>query len=319
VDLIGHLDRLVEIGDGNYREKRAKALVSDQAVVDVVDLDDGRLDEEIVFVHGTAYNDLAVTRVQHLLQALVLLLVDDTAVVRGVSRAVGIELGQCVLHLLNKGWHHFAVNKGAVLADADLAGVQRLGPQQALRCQLGVGMLCDDGGILATKLEHKGSERLGCLLRDDPSDCLRARVEDRVPLLVEQRRCLWNGALDDSVARGVERFADDLLEDGSGVGGRLGGLDDGGATGCNGANEGANSELDGEVVGSTQTVSICLAQLELETHPIIRAVPNGSFLMRGPTNLLVKAMSAGFSSFAKRGRLLAIHMQSFMHHEISTR
>jgi hypothetical protein len=35
--------------------------------------------------------------------------------------------------------------------------------------------------------------------------------------------------------------------------------------------------------------------------------------------MLVHGISVAFSSFAKRGMLFAIQMQSFMHHEISVR
>lgn len=111
-------------------------------------------------------------------------------------------------------------------------------------------MLCDNGGVPASQLEREGRERLGRLLRDDLGDDLSASVEDLVPLLVEQGRRLGDGALDARVAVRVEGLAQDLLDCDGGVGGRLGGLDDGRASCCDGADERAEGELDGEVVGA---------------------------------------------------------------------
>jgi hypothetical protein len=250
VRLIGHADGLVQVCDGQDGQQRAEALVADEAVLDGADLDDGGLDEEVRLVHGAADDNLAVAGVEHLLQALELLLVDDAAVVGRVAGAVGVEVAEGVLHLLDKGGHHVAVDEGAVLADADLARVQRLGPQEAAGGEPGVGMLGDDGGVAAAQLQNQRRERLGRLLRDDAGDDLGARVEDGVPLLVEQRRGLGDGALHDGVARRVEGLGENLLQHGSGKGRRLGRLDDGGAARGDGANERTHGQLEGEVVGA---------------------------------------------------------------------
>jgi hypothetical protein len=111
-------------------------------------------------------------------------------------------------------------------------------------------MLGDDGWVSAAQLQGQGGECLGRLLCNDLGDMLGACVEDLVPFLVKERRSLRDSTLNDGIARGIEGLADNLLEDGSGVRRRLGGLDDGGATGCNGANERADSQLEGEVVRS---------------------------------------------------------------------
>lgn len=111
-------------------------------------------------------------------------------------------------------------------------------------------MLRDNGGVPASQLECDGRQLFGGLRRDDLADVLGPSIEDLVPLLIKQRCRLGDGTLYDRVARGVERLGDDFLEDGRSVGCRLGGLDDGGATCCDGANEGANGELEGEVVCS---------------------------------------------------------------------
>ena len=129
VDLISDLDSFVKVGDRQNREEGTEALIAEQSIVDAVDLNNSGLDEEVFFVHGATNNDLAVAGVQHLLQALELLLVDDAAIVGRVAWAVGVKLLQGVLRLLNEGWDKLAINERAVLADADLAGVQGLRPQ----------------------------------------------------------------------------------------------------------------------------------------------------------------------------------------------
>lgn len=80
---------------------------------------------------------------------------------------------------------------------------------------------------------------------------LGPRVEDLVPLLIEKRCCLGNGALDDGIARGVQRLGEDLLEDSCGIGSRLGGLDDSGAACCDGPDERTNGKLEGKIIRST--------------------------------------------------------------------
>jgi len=111
-------------------------------------------------------------------------------------------------------------------------------------------MLCDNGGVAASQLQRQGREGLGCLLGDDLGDDLSTSIEDLVPLLVEQGGCLGDGALDARVAFGVEGLAHDLLDDDGGVGGGFRGLDDGSASCCDGTDEWAERELDGEVVGA---------------------------------------------------------------------
>jgi hypothetical protein len=54
-------------------------------------------------------------------------------------------------------------------------------------------------------------------------------------------------------------------------------------------------------------------------YPIMSAAPRGSFLMRGRSGMFVHGMSVTASSFAKRGTMLTIQVESFMHHEISVR
>jgi hypothetical protein len=50
-----------------------------------------------------------------------------------------------------------------------------------------------------------------------------------------------------------------------------------------------------------------------------RIVPNGSFLILGPNNLFVKAISSGTSSFMNLARFLDMNTMSFMHQLSSVR
>ena len=54
-------------------------------------------------------------------------------------------------------------------------------------------------------------------------------------------------------------------------------------------------------------------------YPMIKTVPNGSFLILGPKSLFVNAISSGDSSCANLARLLLMKTMSFMHHPTSVR
>jgi len=86
-------------------------------------------------------------------------------------------------------------------------------------------------------------------LRDDGADGGATGVEDFVPFLVEEGGGFWNSALDAAVARGVEAGGEDVLDGECDVRGVLGGFDNGGVTSSDGADERAEEELQGEVVG----------------------------------------------------------------------
>lgn len=54
--------------------------------------------------------------------------------------------------------------------------------------------------------------------------------------------------MNDGVAGRIECFANNLLQSGSSMRSRFGGLDDGSAASCDGANQRPDGELEGEVV-----------------------------------------------------------------------
>lgn len=176
--------------------------------------------------------------------------VDDAAVVRGVARTLGVEFLELRFELGDEGREDFPVDQRVVLTHADLSRVEGLGPEETAGSQFGIRVFGDEGGVAAAELEGDGGECFGGLLGDDGADVGGAGVEDFVPFLVEEGGGFGDGTLDDGVVVGVEGFGDDLLEDGGAVGGAFGGLEDGGAAGADGADEGAERELDGEVEGA---------------------------------------------------------------------
>ncbi|GJC98080.1 uncharacterized protein ColKHC_06906 [Colletotrichum higginsianum] len=143
-----------------------------------------------------------------------------------------------------------AVGQDVVLGDADLAGVETLGPHEAAGGELDVGVFGDESRVQAAELKGDGGEVLGGLFGDDLADGGAAGVHYLVPLDVEQGLGLFDGAVDDGVGLGVEGSLEDLGQDHGGGRGALGGLQDGGAAGGDGADDGDEGQLDGEVEGA---------------------------------------------------------------------
>lgn len=248
VQLVGDADGFVEVVDGVDGDDGPEGLLDEEAVGYVVDLHHRRLEEPVCFVHGAAQEDLAFGLVEHLLQTLPLPVVDDAGVVRRVLNPVWVELFNYLFELFEEGREDFFVDEDTILRDADLACVERLRPIETPRCELGVGVLGDNGGIAASELKRDGCKSLRCLLGEDGADCCAAGIEDLVPFLVEESRGLWNGTLDDFVASRVETLIDNLLHYCRGIRRVLAGFENDSASCTDGSNHRAQRELDGEVV-----------------------------------------------------------------------
>ena len=136
------------------------------------------------------------------------------------------------------------------MADADLARVEGLAPDHALGRDLDVRVRRHDGRVLAAELEGDGRQGLGGLFGDDAGDVGAAGVEDLVPLLVEEGGGFGDGALHGGVAARVQGLGEDLLHHRRTGGAALARLDDDGVAGGDGAGEGGDGELEGEVVGA---------------------------------------------------------------------
>lgn len=264
VQLVGDADGFVEVVDGVDGDDGTEGLVDEQGVVHVIDLHDRGFEEPVGFVHGAAYEDLALRLVEHLLQPLPLSVVDDARVVGRVLDAGWVELFDHFFELFEEGGQDLFVDEDAVLRDADLPCVDGLCPVETPRCELGIGVLGDDGWVAPSELEGDGSKSLSCFLGDDGADCCAASIEDLVPFLVQECRGLWNGTLDDLVAGGVETLIDNLLQDCRGMGRVLAGLENDGASCTDGSNHGAQGELNGEVICASTPLAFTLAVKDTE-------------------------------------------------------
>lgn len=127
-DAVGNLDSLVEIVNGEDRNQRTKALLDQHGVVGRIDLDDSRLNKELLFIHSTSGQNLALGVINHSLEPVEVALVDDSRIVRRRLRALRIEFLVRLLELLNDSRYNGPVNQKIVLRRTDLARVHDLGP-----------------------------------------------------------------------------------------------------------------------------------------------------------------------------------------------
>lgn len=121
-----------------------------------------------------------------------------------------------------------------------------LAPEQTASGQSEVCVSRHKGRVASTKLERDRCQCLSRLFRDDRSDHGVTRVEDLVPLLIQQRGGLILASVSDSEA-GRVKFLDELLQHHRGCRADLAGFQHGGAASSDGTDDRADAELDGEV------------------------------------------------------------------------
>jgi energy-converting hydrogenase A subunit M len=250
LNAVGEVNSLIQVLNGQDGNERTEALLCAQRILNRVNLNNGGLDEELLLVHGTTKQDLALGVIEHRLQALEVSLVDNARVIGRVLSTLGVELCICLLEFLDNSRHNLLINEQVVLRCANLARVQDLAPKHAARNQSRVGILSDDSRVDTAQLENNGGQVRGGGLGDDTTNVGTTREENLVPSLSQQSLCLGDTTLDDRVAGGVERGLADLLHNGGAAGSILGGLDDDGVTGGDGTDDGAHCELEGEVEGT---------------------------------------------------------------------
>lgn len=244
-------------------------------------------------------------------------LVDDAAQVRARLGALGERLLAGGVELLDELVHRLALHQHVVLGEADLAGAEGLAPEQPLCGQLQVRVAGDEGRVAAAELEGDGRQVLGGPLADDAGDVGAARVEDLVPLLVEQGGGLRDGAVDDAVGLRVQAALHDGLDDHGDVGGALGGLEHSGAPGGDGADQGHDGEHEGEVVGAddqgaAQGLLVDADLVGLEDEGDIRILVLGELVdvvehvhavVGGPVDLGEPGLVRGLAQVAHQGLL----------------
>jgi hypothetical protein len=86
-----------------------------------------------------------------------------------------------------------------------------LPPQDALRCELDIGVVCvDKHGGLAAQLQRDGGNILGGSSGDDAADAAAPSEKDMVPFKVQEGGSFGNSTVDDPVRRRVKVFREQV-------------------------------------------------------------------------------------------------------------
>lgn len=123
------------------------------------DLDYGRFDVVVTFVHVTAHDDFAFAVVDHFLEACPLLVVDYAAEVIGCACTIWVELFHRGLHLRDERLEDLLIDENVILRKADLSRIDDLTPEESASCQACVRVLGNYGWIATSEL--KGDRRQG--------------------------------------------------------------------------------------------------------------------------------------------------------------
>lgn len=217
VDGVGDPDGLVEVLDWENWHQWAEGLVLDERVVLGVDNDDSWLNVLLRCVGLTTDNNATLRGVEHLLDAVEVVLGDDASKVLGVLGSLWVELLHGDLHLFNELVQDILVDHGVVLRNADLTGVEEFAPEKTAGSETNIGVASDNSWVASTKLEADWSESLSSLLRNDGSDLRVSSVEDLIPLLVQKSGSLLDGTLNNLVCIVVQVLIHNLLQDSSGM------------------------------------------------------------------------------------------------------
>lgn len=250
LDTVGQLDRLVQVLNSQNGDEGAEAFLGAQRILNGINLNNSGLDKQLLLIHSTTHKDLALSTIKHRLKTGERSGVHDARVIGRVLRTIGVELLVGILELLDNLRNKRLVDQQVVLRCAELAGVQELTPKHATSHKSGIGGLGHDGRVHAAQLEDDGGQMRCGRLGDDSSNVGTTGEEDLVPPFGEQGLCLRNGTLDHCVARGVETGLDDLLHNSCAAGRIFARLDHDCITGGDGTDDGAESQLKGEVEGT---------------------------------------------------------------------
>lgn len=247
VNGVGDSDGLIEVLDWEDWHQWAERLVLDERVVLGVDNDDSWLNVLLRCVGLTADDNAALCGVEHLLDAIEVILRDNAGKVLRVLGSLWVELLHGDLHLLNELVQDILIDHSVVLRYADLAGVEEFTPEKTAGSKTDVSVASDNGWVTTTKLKADWSKSLSSLLGDNGSDLRVSSVEDLIPLLVQESSGLLNGTLNNLVCIVVQILVHNLLQDSSGVWRDLRWLHNTSASSGNSTNEWSQSKLNWEV------------------------------------------------------------------------
>lgn len=241
---------MVNIVNGHNRPDGAEAFLSYHAIFEILGQDNGRLNEQLIFIHGSTKNNLASRRIYHLLEPMEAALVDDATEIGTLLGAIRHKCLEITVELSDELGHDAALHQRVILRETDLASVYTLGPEKSPGSHLDVGILRDESRIPATQLEKRGRQGLGSLFGDNGPHSPPAGEDNLVVLLLEESLRYGESAVDALVALGIQGLVENLLENhGRGLG-VLRRLEENGVAGGDGANGRDQIQLDRVVEGT---------------------------------------------------------------------
>lgn len=128
----------------------------------------------------------------------------------------------------------------------NLTSVGVLSPHDPPRGNLHIRILQHHRGALPSELQRSRAKMLRRSPRHNPPDLARSRIKHMLVLEREELRRLRDAAEDAGERRRVEIAREEGGDERGGGGGELGGLEEAGAAGGDGAEEGAEEEGDGD-------------------------------------------------------------------------
>uniref|UniRef100_A0A1Y1LRG1 Uncharacterized protein n=1 Tax=Photinus pyralis TaxID=7054 RepID=A0A1Y1LRG1_PHOPY len=176
-------------------------------------------------------------------------LVDNTRQIT-VLGALGHECAVLLVYFGNELIQDGTLNENIIVRQAHLASVEALLPEKTPGGELDIAILGNEGRVLATKFEKNGCERLGSLGCDDGTSLLATGKDNLVELVLHDMLCLLQGTVDTYIAIRVEVLVKYLLENHGRVRRQLRGLEHDTVASGNGANDGSEIQLKGEVVST---------------------------------------------------------------------
>ena len=154
---VDETDCVVEGLNGHDRQDGSEDLVGHQRLGGVGVDDDGGLNAHRRRVRSAADDDIALGRGQRCGQPVEVTLVDNAL----AARVLGLEGRHCGLDLVDELVADLRVGQHIIRRDADLSGVDQLGPRDALGRDVDVGVGRDDHRALPPEFEGDRSEVRG--------------------------------------------------------------------------------------------------------------------------------------------------------------
>ena len=186
-------DCVVQGLDGHDRQDRAEDLVCHQRLGRIGIDHDGRLNADARRVRATADDDVALGRGERGGEPVEVALVHDAL----SARVLGLERRDRLFDLVDELIADLRIGQHVVRRDADLAGVDQLGPRDALGGHVEVRVRGHDDRALTAQLQGDGRQVRRRSLVDLAADLGAAGETDVIEALRDELLAAPSVALDD--------------------------------------------------------------------------------------------------------------------------